>query len=72
MPKMPTPSVRGDTFKSVARDVQHLGKEIAKSGFRLGIGDVSMEVQKGQGNKDNRDSPLEVLIKGLTSRRAKR
>jgi hypothetical protein len=50
--------------------MQQVGKEIGKAGFRLGVGDVDMEVQRGR--KDNRDSPLEVLLNGLTSRRSKR
>jgi hypothetical protein len=57
-------------FKSVAHEVQQVGKEIGKAGFRLGVGDVSMEVQRGR--KEQRDSPLEVLLNGLTNRRAKR
>ena len=59
------------TLKSVAHEVQEVGKEIGKAGFRLGVGDVNMEVQKG-GRKENRDSPLEVLLQGLTNRRSKR
>lgn len=64
-------------FKSVAREVQELGKGIGKAGFRLGVGDVSMEVQRGRmevqkGRKEQRDSPLEVLLHGLTNRRSKR
>jgi hypothetical protein len=59
---------RGGPLKSVAREVQHAGRELGKAGFRLGVGDVNMEVQKGR-NSARRDSPLEVLIKGLTARR---
>jgi hypothetical protein len=64
-------------FKSVAREAQHLGKEIGKAGFRLGVGDVDMEVKRGRmevqkGRKEQRDSPLEVLLHGLTNRRSKR
>ena len=62
---------RNGTFKSVAREMQEVGKEIGKTGFRLGVGDVNMEVQRG-GRKENRDSPLEVLLHSLTSRRSKR
>lgn len=69
--KLPV-SKRNGALMSVAKEVQHVGKEIGKTGFRVGIGDVSMEVQKGERNKDNRDSPLEVLLHGLTARRAKR
>jgi hypothetical protein len=61
---------RGGALKSVAHEVQHVGKEIGKAGFRLGVGDVSMEVRKGR--KEQRDSPLEVLLNGLTNRRSKR
>jgi hypothetical protein len=61
---------RGGAFKSLAHEMQEVGKEIGKSGFRLGVGDVSMEVQKGR--KEQRDSPLEVLLNGLTNRRSKR
>ena len=50
--------------------MQQVGKEIGKAGFRLGVGDVNMEVQKGR--KEQRDSPLEVLLNGLTNRRSKR
>ena len=60
----------GKALKSVAREMQEVGKEIGKAGFRLGVGDVSMEVQKGK--KEERDSPLEVLLTGLTNRRSKR
>ena len=60
----------GKAFKSVAHEMQEVGKEIGKAGFRLGVGDVSMEVQKG--SKEQRDSPLEVLLNGLTNRRSKR
>jgi hypothetical protein len=69
--KVPIPNMRGGALKSVASEVQQVGKEIGKAGFRLGIGDVNMEVQRGQRNKDTRDSPLEVLLNGLTSRRSK-
>jgi len=61
---------RNGTVKSVAHEVQQVGKELGKAGFRLGVGDVNMEVQRGR--KDNRESPLEVLIHSLTSRRSKR
>ena len=61
---------RGGAFKSVAHEMQQVGKEIGKAGFRLGVGDVNMEVQKGR--KEQRDSPLEVLLNGLTNRRSKR
>ena len=61
---------RGGAFKSVAHEMQEVGKEIGKAGFRLGVGDVNMEVQKGR--KEQRDSPLEVLLNGLTNRRSKR
>ena len=60
----------GGAFKSVAHEVQQVGKEIGKAGFRLGVGDVSMEVKRG--DKEQRDSPLEVLLHGLTNRRMKR
>jgi hypothetical protein len=66
----------GGALKSLAHEVQGVGREIGKSGFRLGVGDVSMEVQKGrmevQKGKERRDSPLEVLLHGLTNRRSKR
>lgn len=61
----------GGAFKSVAHEMQQVGKEIGKTGFRLGVGDVSMEVKSG-GGKEQRDSPLEVLLHGLTNRRSKR
>jgi hypothetical protein len=61
---------RSGAFKSLAHEAREVGREIGKTGFRLGVGDVSMEVQKGR--KEQRDSPLEVLLHGLTSRRAKR
>ena len=57
-------------LKSVAHEMQQVGKEIGQAGFRLGVGDVNMEVQKGR--KEQRDSPLEVLLNGLTNRRSKR
>jgi hypothetical protein len=60
------------SVKSVTREVKEVGKEIGKAGFRVGIGDVSMEVQQGSRSKDTRDSPLEVLLNGLTARRSKR
>jgi hypothetical protein len=56
--------------KSLAHEAQGVGKEIAKTGFRVGVGDVNMEVSTGR--KGRRDSPLEVLLHGLTNRRAKR
>ena len=62
---------RSHPMKSVVKEAQQVGKEIGKAGFRLGVGDVNMEVQRGN-NAPKRDSPLEVLVKGLTSRRAKR
>ena len=61
---------KGGAFKSVANEVQQVGKEIGKAGFRMGVGDVSMEVKRG--DKEQRDSPLEVLLHGLTNRRSKR
>ena len=57
-------------LKSVAHEMQQVGKEIGQAGFRLGVGDVNMEVRKGR--KEQRDSPLEVLLNGLTNRRSKR
>jgi hypothetical protein len=69
--KIPMPRVGNGVLKTVAHEVQEVGKEIGKAGFRLGVGDVSMEVQKGKGGKDTRDSPLEVLLHGLTQRRSK-
>jgi hypothetical protein len=66
------PIARRGTLGSVAHEVKQVGKEIGKTGFRVGVGDVSMEVQKGQRSKDTRDSPLEVLLHGLTARRSKR
>jgi hypothetical protein len=68
---VPVPVRRGNgALKSVAHEMQQVGKEIGKAGFRLGVGDVNMEVQKGR--KEQRDSPLEVLLNGLTNRRSKR
>ena len=68
---VPVPMRRGGgALKSVVNEAQQVGKEIGKAGFRLGVGDVNMEVQKGR--KEQRDSPLEVLLKGLTNRRSKR
>jgi hypothetical protein len=65
---VPMPRNNG-TLRSVAHEMQSVGKEIGKAGFRLGIGDVNVEVQRGR--KEHRDSPLEVLLHGLTSRRSK-
>jgi hypothetical protein len=65
------PSMPGGVLKSLAGEVQQVGKDVSKAGFRLGVGDVSMEVQRGKRSKDTRDSPLEVLLNGLTSRRSK-
>jgi hypothetical protein len=59
---------RKGPLKSAMKEAQHIGRDIGKAGFRLGVGDVNMEVQRGR-NSARRDSPLEVLIKGLTSRR---
>ena len=70
--KVPMPTMRGKALKSVANEMQNVGKEISKAGFRLGVGDLDMEVQRGKRSKDTRDSPLEVLLNGLTSRRSKR
>jgi hypothetical protein len=65
------PTKRGSgALKSVAREAQHVGKEIGKTGFRMGVGDVDVEVKRGR--KERRDSPLEVLLQGLTSRRSQR
>ena len=61
---------RNGAFKSVAHEMQQVGKEIGKAGFRLGVGDLDMEVQRGR--RQHRDSPLEVLLHSLTSRRSKR
>jgi hypothetical protein len=63
-------ALKGGAFKSLAHEMQEVGKEIGKAGFRVGVGDVSMEVQKGR--REQRDSPLEVLLHGLTNRRSKR
>jgi hypothetical protein len=65
------PVGRPTALKSVVREAQQVGKEIGKAGFRLGVGDVNMEVQRGRKNSEKRDSPLEVLINGLTARRSK-
>ena len=61
---------RNGAFRLVAHEMQQVGKEIGKAGFRLGVGDLDMEVQRGRGAQ--RDSPLEVLLHSLTSRRSKR
>jgi hypothetical protein len=61
---------RNGAFKSVAHDVQQVGQEIGKAGFRLGVGDLDMEVQRGR--REHHDSPLEILLHSLTSRRSKR
>jgi hypothetical protein len=58
----------GRMLKSVVDEVGQVGKEIGKAGFRLGVGDLDMQVQSGRGRKGRRDSPVEVLLKGLTSR----
>jgi len=42
--RIPKPNMRSGTLKSLASEVQEVGKEIGKAGFRLGVGDVSMEV----------------------------
>ena len=63
------PVGRSVPLRSVLKEAQHVGKEIGKAGFRLGVGDVSMEVQHGRNDSAKRDSPLEVLINGLTARR---
>ena len=60
----------GGAMKSVVREAREVSKEMGKAGFRVGVGDVSMEVQKGR--KEQRDSPLEVLLKGLTDRSKRR
>jgi hypothetical protein len=65
------PVGRAAPLKSVLQEAQQVGKEIGKAGFRLGVGDVSMEVQRGRKDSERRDSPLEVLINGLTARRSK-
>jgi hypothetical protein len=59
---------RSRMLKSVVDEVGHVGKEVGKAGFRLGVGDVDMEVQSGRRRKGRRDSPIEVLLRGLTSR----
>ena len=55
--KVSMPKMRGGALKSVANEVQQVGKEIGKAGFRLGVGDVSMEVQSGQKKKDKGGAP---------------
>ena len=70
--KLPVPGLGGSALKSIAHEVRDVGKEIGKSGFRLGVGDVDMSVQSGRKDKDHRDSPLEVVLDGLTRRRHKR
>jgi hypothetical protein len=65
------PIGRSVPLRSVLKEAQHVGKEIGKAGFRLGVGDVNMEVQQGRKDSAKRDSPLEVLINGLTARREK-
>jgi hypothetical protein len=72
IPVRPRPNFArgGSALKSVAHEMQQVGKEVGKAGFRLGVGDVSMEVRKGR--KEQRDSPLEVLLNGLTNRRSQR
>ena len=61
-------------LKSVVREAQNVGKDLGKAGFRLGVGDLDMEVhqQQKRGRNSKRDSPLEVLIKGLTTRSSSR
>jgi hypothetical protein len=59
-------------IRSAAHEVQQAGKQIAKRGFRLGVGDVDMQVTRNRGQSYERQSPLEVLLHGLTARRPKR
>lgn len=72
MNKVPMPKIRAGALKSAAKEAREVGKEISKAGFRLGVGDVSMEVQSGKKKKETRDSPLEVLLNGLTARSSRR
>jgi hypothetical protein len=60
------------TLRSVADEVGHVGKEIGKTGFRLGVGDVNMEIKRGRNGAHDWQSPIEALLTALTSRRSKR
>jgi hypothetical protein len=55
-------------------EVREVGKQVGKNGFHVGVGDVTMELRRDRDRSANgqRQSPLEVLLHGLTSRREKR
>jgi hypothetical protein len=72
-PGLPSMPFNRGTFKSVVEEVEGVGRQIGKSGFQVGVGDVTMELRRDRSRsaKSERQSPLEVLLHGLTSRREK-
>jgi hypothetical protein len=63
------PSGGGKILKTVVGEVENAGKQLGKTGVRVGVGDVDMEVRSGNRRRRRSvDSPLEVLLKGLTDR----
>jgi hypothetical protein len=57
-------------LRSAAGGIGKLGKEMGEAGFRLGVGDMDVEVRKAGNNSKARQSPLEALLLALTSRRS--
>jgi hypothetical protein len=60
----------GTSMGKAGKGIGKAGKEIGSAGVTIGVGDVTMDVRRGR--KDaagNRQSPLEVLLSGLTSRK---
>lgn len=62
----------GKGIGKAGKGIGKAGKEIGKAGVTLGVGDVTMDVRRGrkQAQGRRRQSPVEVLLSGLTSRRA--
>jgi hypothetical protein len=62
---------RSKAMKVVAREAGEVGKQIRKQGFQVGVGDLAMEVHSRDRKRNQRRSPIEVVLQGLTDRRSK-
>jgi len=60
----------GKGIGKAGKGIGKAGKEIGSAGVTLGVGDVTMDMRRGRKEAaGRRQSPLEVLLSGLTSRK---
>jgi hypothetical protein len=62
---------RSGVMKTLAQEASNVGREVRRQGVHVGVGNVSMDVQRRNGTQKQRRSPIEVVLQGLTERRQK-